>query len=124
MESPNKLHKFVYLAEGVAAAASLGADGYTTERGIGIAGVQEANPLFLGRGGSSFSQYKFWTYKVGLADVPFVITYVLHKKRVDDALTDALSIGTSGIIAAGFTWVAVHNVTIADRIQRENLGAK
>ncbi len=119
----SRLHKFVYIAEGLAAAASLGADGYSTEHGIDIPGVQEVNPLFVGRGTNSFSQVKFWAYKSAGAALPIVATYVLHKTRDDNAATDIASIATAGAITAGFTWVAIHNFTIVNRIEKEQAAA-
>jgi hypothetical protein len=119
----NRLHKFVYIAEGLAAAASLGADGYSTERAIGVPGIHEANPLFVNSGTGSFSQYKFWAYKSGGAALPIVATYILHKVRQDNAVTDVVSIGTAGVLTAGFTWVAVHNIRLTNRIEREQAAA-
>jgi hypothetical protein len=128
LKGDSKLHKFVYLAETLAAAASLGADGYSTE----VAVVQtpnslrahgypcnpciaESNALFLQNGTGQFSQLKFWGYKGGLAISPFVLTWALHHWRDDSTSTDVASIiGASGLTAL-FTTAAIKNLDLAKR---------
>ena len=107
---PNRSHRWVYIAEGLAAAASLGLDGYSTERAI-ARGLHETNPLFIDQGGR-FSQYKFWSFKSAGAALPFLATYIGHKQRKDSELTDIVSIAGSGLVTALFTSDAIHNIRL------------
>ena len=108
------LHKFVYVAEAVAAVASLGLDGYSTERGIGVPGIRESNSLFL-NGSGQFSQPRFWSIKVAMAAVPLVMTYIGRKKRGNNEFTDLLSITSSSALAAVYTWTGIHNLNLVNQ---------
>lgn len=109
------LHKFVYVAEAVAAVASLGFDGYSTERGIGVPGVRESNVLFL-NGSGQFSQPRFWTLKAAMAAFPIVMTYIGHKKRGNNETADIISITSSTALAAVYTWSGVHNINLVNQV--------
>jgi hypothetical protein len=118
LTQPNRLHAAIYVAEACAAAASLGADGWSTERGISQGSVRESNPLFLTGGTGQFSQYKFWSYKVVGASLPFVATWLLHKRKIDTKATDIESIGASSAVAGFFCWAAAHNIRLEDRLAK------
>jgi len=113
----SKLHTAIYIAEGISAAASLGLDSYSTERGLNDPGLYEVNPLFISTTNNvaSFSQYKFWSYKVVAASIPFVATYFLHRYKLDSTKTDIESLGISSIVAGGYIWVGIHNIRLAHK---------
>lgn len=138
LRTETKLHRLVYVAQLLAAGASLGADGYSTEvavvrtpRNLRRAGygcnpcVVESNALFLdsSHGVQSFSQAKFWTYKGLLAAGGFGMTYAIHKAHKDTVSSDVASIVASSAAAALFTTVAMKNLHLADKITAENHAA-
>lgn len=129
-----KMHRLVYIAEALAAGASLGADGYSTEvavvqtprnllrrQGYCNPCIVEANPLFeaSSNGVKSFSQLKFWTYKSLLAAAPFAGTFAIHKLHKESMATDVASIISSGSEAAFYTTVAFKNFHLADKVTHE-----
>ena len=107
------LHKLVYVAQAVTVVASLGVDGYSTERCIGVPGIRETNPLFVD-GSGRFSQYRFWTIKSIMSLAPIAFSYIAHKKRNDNTTTDLVSIASSGILTLVYTRAGVHNMSLVD----------
>jgi hypothetical protein len=134
-----KMHKLVYVAEALAAMASLGADGYSSEvavvqtpawlrkHGYGCSPcIVESNALFLHNvaGEQQFSQAKFWTYKSVVAASGFAGTWAIHRMHKDDVHSDIASIVSSGASAAFFTSIAFHNLHLASSIKAQNVMAR
>lgn len=128
-----KLHKAVFAMEVLTAAISLGADGgsseyvnsnsnlYTPSCGCYVRAAHETNPLFIDQGTGNFNQYKFWSYKVGIAAAPFAISWAVHKAIHKDSPTvDGLLIGGLGYGDYTFLRAAISNLNIANTIKREN----
>jgi len=108
------LHKLVYVAQAAALVASLGVDGYSTERCIGVPGIRETNPLFVD-GSGRFRQSGFWTVKSLVSLAPMAFTYIAHKRRTENATTDLVSIASSGILTLEYTRARIHNMSLVDR---------
>jgi hypothetical protein len=109
------LHKLVYVAQAANVVASLGVDGYSSERAIGVPGLRETNSMFVD-GSGRFLQCRFWTIKSVIAVVPIVVTYIQHKRsHYDSPTTDLVSIASSGATAAWYARAGIHNLSLVDR---------
>jgi hypothetical protein len=130
-----KMHKAIFAMEALTAAISLGADGGSTEYvnahsnlyyspcGCYYRAAHETNPLFINQGTGNLNQYKFWSYKIGIAAAPFAISWLAHRGHKDSPTVDGLLIVGLGFGDYTFLRAAISNLNIAATIKRENKAA-